>query len=635
MSAQPAEQQRALQELFADVRLEPKEDGPLVEDDTKRKIERIWKLWERFCRLAGIDSDRVWEDFLLLRDTATEAIKVFLASYVRNSTQMRFVLDAREREEVPAWIYEQLAPDEGLLTESPYRKIAARPSDIRKLLLNLWVKAAYIRCTPLTRLYLHVIDLLSGLGGFRPKSLISMKFSQFRLAFVTLPDGRSRLACQVYVERVKQKRRQKCRPKSSAWIEFTVMANPDPLFDLPGLIVCLGIARDAFQAGYTSPDDLYTRPLRERAKYVPLKWKPSMLDENIVNISDTTLRDVWERTCLVSGARDVPRYYCLRVGAGGRTQGALGEVLHCYIFSNSIDVFKNSYQASLQANLMELLTEEAKQDRPFLDAQGDLLFDADEDAPIDLTPEELAEFELRDDITTLRSRIREAAGRERTLLRDRCGAEIKRLSDLRLRLKRAEFFDQIDEHRARGIPTDGIRSRALEERKALSLTNSGAAIAQFLEASDMPSDRARIDESPMGRVTKKETKRGAPEALGSERIKRPRHLRGLDDTGAELVIGEDDSMTAGDTIEDDDGSDWDAGDDGNCSSDTSADGDEEDPETLATVFQALQGRAASKMAPCAATQNSPPPSTPNTVFSEEPPPPYTSRVNSPLKRGRF
>jgi hypothetical protein len=214
-----------------------------------------------------------------------------------------------------------LAPAEGLLTESPYRKVGAKPSDIRTLLLNLWVKAAYIPCTPLTRLYIHVIDLLSGLGGFRPKSLINLTFSQFQLAFVTLPNGTSRLACQCFIERVKQKRRQKCRPRSSKWIEFTLMANPDPLFDLPGLIACLGIARDAFEAGYTSPEDLYTRPLREGAQYIPLNWKRNMLDERIVKTSDTTLHDLWQRTCLVSGARDVPRYYCLRVGAGGRTIG--------------------------------------------------------------------------------------------------------------------------------------------------------------------------------------------------------------------------------------------------------------------------------------------------------------------------
>jgi hypothetical protein len=103
-----------------------------------------------------------------------------------------------------------------------------------------------------------------------------MKFSQFQLAFITLPDGRTRLACEVRIKRIKFKRRQKCSTKLSPWIVFTIMANPDPLFDLPDLIADLGIARNAFEAEYTSPSDLYTRPLREKASYVPLKWKESM-----------------------------------------------------------------------------------------------------------------------------------------------------------------------------------------------------------------------------------------------------------------------------------------------------------------------------------------------------------------------
>jgi hypothetical protein len=52
--------------------------------------------------LAKIDSARVWEDFLKQRDKATEAIHIFLTSYVRNSLRMRFVLDARERAKVRA-----------------------------------------------------------------------------------------------------------------------------------------------------------------------------------------------------------------------------------------------------------------------------------------------------------------------------------------------------------------------------------------------------------------------------------------------------------------------------------------------------------------------------------------------------
>lgn len=210
---------------------------------------------------------------------------------------------------------------ENLLLDSPYQKVAATPSAVRRVLLNLWAKAPYVPCTPHNRLCVHVVDLLSALGGFRPKSLCTMKFSQFRLAFVTIPEGGTRLACEVRIKRIKFQRRQKCNPKRSPWIVFTIMSNSDPLFDLPGLIASLGIARNAFEAEYTSAAELYARPLREKANYVPLNWKKSMMDENIVDISYTTLRKVWERTCLVSGARDVPRIYCLRVGAGGRTLG--------------------------------------------------------------------------------------------------------------------------------------------------------------------------------------------------------------------------------------------------------------------------------------------------------------------------
>lgn len=181
--------------------------------------------------------------------------------------------------------------------------------------------------------------------------------------------------------------------------------------------------------------------------------------------------------------------------------GALGEVLHCYIFSNSIDVFKNSYQASLSTNLMELLTEEARQDRPFLAARGDFFFTGDEDAPIDLTAHELSQFELRNDITAFRSEIEKATGRERTLLRDRYRIRIRALSALQLEFKRAQFFDQIDEHRARGLPTDDIRSKALKERTILDLAPRGAAISQFLlKPSSGKNYRTQTDDMPVHRA---------------------------------------------------------------------------------------------------------------------------------------
>ena len=154
--------------------------------------------------------------------------------------------------------------EEDLLLDSPYQKVAATPSAVRTVLHDLWVKAAYIPCTPLTRLHVHVIWLLSALGGFRSKSLRTMKFSQFQLGFITLPDGRTSLACEVRIRMIKFKRRQKCNPKMSPWITFIVIANPDPHFDLPGFIANLGIRLNAFAADFKSPKIYTVGPFEKR-----------------------------------------------------------------------------------------------------------------------------------------------------------------------------------------------------------------------------------------------------------------------------------------------------------------------------------------------------------------------------------
>lgn len=96
-----------------------------------------------------------------------------------------------------------------------------------------------------------------------------------------------------------------------------------------------------------------------------------------------------------------------------------------------------------------------------------------------MTAHELSQFELRNDITAFRSEIEKATGRERTLLRDRYRIRVRALSALQLEFKRAQFFDQIDEHRARGLPTDDIRSKALKERTILDLAPRGAAHAEL------------------------------------------------------------------------------------------------------------------------------------------------------------
>lgn len=165
--------------------------------------------------------------------------------------------------------------------------------------------------------------------------------------------------------------------------------------------------------------------------------------------------------------------------------GALGEVLHSYIFSNSIEVFKTSYQVSLGANLMALLTDEADQDTRFLAAQQDFFFTADGDAPFDLTNEELQQFELRNDISEILSRADRAENpATRKLWKDRRAATIRTLTSLKLKSKRDDYFNELDSHRAHGLSTDLVRERAREQRSPRSLHPNEAAVVKFLDAGD-------------------------------------------------------------------------------------------------------------------------------------------------------
>jgi len=81
-----------------------------------------------------------------------------------------------------------------------------------------------------------------------------------------------------------------------------------------------------------------------------------------------------------------------------------------------------------------------------------------------------------------------------------------------------------------------------------------------------------------------EIKCSAEETLGLGKIKRSR----LVDVDVDGAVGEDGSLAVGDMDGDDDGSDWDAPDNSDCSLDTSYDDDKGDDENLATISQELK-----------------------------------------------
>lgn len=89
-------------------------------------------------------------------------------------------------------------------------------------------------------------------------------------------------------------------------------------------LISRAIADDAFDAGFTSPRQITSpTPLDAKVDYVPLEWKPDMLDQYIVPISYNTYWKLWNRVIFVSGVRggDEMRPYSMRVSAGSRLDG--------------------------------------------------------------------------------------------------------------------------------------------------------------------------------------------------------------------------------------------------------------------------------------------------------------------------
>lgn len=98
------------------------------------------------------------------------------------------------------------AEDLGLRREQSFVKKEATPEDIAVVLKTLWLRAEDIPCSPVVRLAFHGVVLLSGLGGFRPGVLMSLKYSQVALDLVVDPkDGQTRLVITFTLYQNKQR----------------------------------------------------------------------------------------------------------------------------------------------------------------------------------------------------------------------------------------------------------------------------------------------------------------------------------------------------------------------------------------------------------------------------------------------
>lgn len=182
-----------------------------------------------------------------------------------------------------------------------------------------------------------------------------------------------------------------------------------------------------------------------------------MLDRPISKRSSATFYKLWHRNCLVAGFRHDPRFYAMRVGAAARLDGVLTDAVRNSILSHSTPVFQDRYQTSrLRDDLMKLAFGRMAGDNDDLFQNlRNISLSRDSGAPIYLSKEELQTFEGRSDLTSQRKSLK-AAKDARDVdttksTQSSIDTLISTLSGLKIQEKRAEYFNRVDNLRARGL----------------------------------------------------------------------------------------------------------------------------------------------------------------------------------------
>ncbi|PTB43847.1 hypothetical protein M441DRAFT_43980 [Trichoderma asperellum CBS 433.97] len=531
-------------------------EGDCSEDDGRKKMkayrEKVWTKWLTFCEAAGKDSEKVWIDLSLDKDDAKQTCKAFLHSYVANSVVRRPCLGPEEWEEVQtvtcavtvediwcALVYNAnkkiLRPKAKKEGESPgswvlhfsskygncegpaydiarYIPILAKKvnlsleqlvekrqmtvEDVLLFLDTLWTKAEHIPCKPNVRNALHCVILLGAFGGWRPGSLMNIKYRDVEFGWYSHPRLRftiSTMAC-----------RQIC---------------------LLSHLAATAIADNAFEANFTSPAQILSgQPLEPGISYVPLKWRSDILDEYIVPITYSTYNNKWHRTLLVSGLRDAQRVvpYAMRVGAGIRLNGPLRN----FVLNHTNKIYEANY---LPKHLSDDLAhasfgELAGNNNDLSSSMSRVLIARDANAPLYITQDDRANFEKRRDISTLRQLYAKAKVHEPKMVSTiyhRIEYILFRLDALQLASSRKEYFMCVDRMRAEGkqIQHAGYSpTKYARPSRGNSAWQTARRIGMLLRQDDTKPDVAI--QKLIGYLTNKCVKDIFPEAEDSNRTKR-------------------------------------------------------------------------------------------------------------------
>ncbi|KAL6887140.1 hypothetical protein HDV57DRAFT_349635 [Trichoderma longibrachiatum] len=495
---------------------------------TQSFLDMVWSKWEKFVADNKIDNQAFWKAISLDDDRSKQICLSFLDWYVRSSRVRRpclgpkewvmvqtvrcavtvediwggLVRNANEKILRPLTKTERqgsLFPDKirvwdlafgpslnrsangpayevakaipalsrrlGLSLKQTFTKREFTIQDILSVVDNLWVAAKDIICTPSIRMAYHCAVLLCGFGGWRPGSVVDLKYEDVLLAWVRDPQNPQKvgLAATITIHHVKQKKDKISRDQRGS-MTFSVTFMESRQICILSLFIARALCDNAFYHDYVSPEQvLRERHFDDGNDFIPLKWKPEILKQRIVPISYGTFNKLWHRTLYVAGVRQGDRIvpYSLRVGAGRRLDNTFKGPLRNFILNNSTAVFEKSYQpVHVSFNLARAAFGDlADNSDELVVAMGRALARRDERAPLYITQEDLDHFNQRKDITMLRQQfnlMKRKNLEESQQIHRRMMYILERLTILRVAEIREKYFDEVDSLRANGESTKSL-----------------------------------------------------------------------------------------------------------------------------------------------------------------------------------
>ncbi|KAI8681927.1 C2H2-type domain-containing protein [Fusarium keratoplasticum] len=519
-----ADSSKAVQAILERNRSKPApEKGAGLHKKTLALQNRVWTEWTQFAEAGELDSDETWLQLCAGSHDAVNIFESFLEMYILNSetsvpclgpdeyktkrdvnsaatlqdvwsalvrvanddvlkpfryqpnaNAQHFTLRYSTRggvESGPAGLVGKLIPGLadrlGLTRRQQFVKKETTAEDLLLVLQTVWERASDIPCKPSQRVSFSGNVILGGIGGWRYESLRRVKYKDIEVGWLRDPADPTKVrpVASIHVRHVKRHEDEIERDQSAS-LTFGITRVPIKSICLLSHIVAMAIYNDAFATKFTSCEEvLYPKILLEdHIDYVPLKWKDDILDQPVFPLDYKTYWRIWYRVLIVAGLREGLRPYSIRVGAGGRLNGALEPALRSYIMGNTEEVFRKSYNPVDQRHsLMTVAYKELTGGCDEIIAKLHQSFTKrDCYAPIYITEEEWKGFESRNDITQWRKELNSLPNRsskEAKRIQSRIQYVKKVLEQELIKRRRDEYFETADRLRSEGQSTTHLHER--------------------------------------------------------------------------------------------------------------------------------------------------------------------------------